>query len=354
MPRLVNVYRGGLLESFHSGAIAVVDSTGRILATAGDPAIRTFLRSSAKPFQALPLLLEGGAEEYDLTGEEVALICASHGGEPHHVSTAAAILRKGEFDEEDLLCGTHMPYDEKAAAELRQSGESPSVLQNNCSGKHAGMLLATQLLDAPSATYVEAAHPLQQRVRESLAEFAGVAPDDIPVAIDGCGVPSFYLSLYRTALAYARLSATARSGAAAGALTRYAEPAKRIFDSMTAHPEYVGGNWSITTPLMAAFEGDLLAKEGAEGFYAMAVAPQLASRLSDRLDLPDDAAIGIALKIVDGSMTRGRDPVILRTLELLGADVSAPRLKRYRDQRLTNNAGHVVGELRAEFELEFL
>ena len=131
--------------------------------------LRTCLRSAAKPFQAIPLLEYGGVDEYELTGEEIALTCASHGGEPLHVATAAALLRKGEFDEDDLLCGAHVPYDEKAAAELRAAGEEPSPLHNNCSGKHAGMLLATQVMDVPSARYIDAEHPLQELMRSTLA-----------------------------------------------------------------------------------------------------------------------------------------------------------------------------------------
>ena len=199
--RLANVYRGSQLESFHTGSIVVVDARGRTLAVAGDPAFCTCLRSAAKPFQSIPLLEYGGAEEYDLTGEEIALTCGSHGGEPVHVATAAAILRKGEFDEEDLLCGAHLPYDEKAAADLRALGEEPSPLHNNCSGKHAGMLLATQAMDLPSASYIDADHPLQTLMRMTLADFAGVESNEIPASIDGCGVPAFHLSLYRTAYA---------------------------------------------------------------------------------------------------------------------------------------------------------
>src|SRR5215212_4114278 len=172
---LTHVYRGTRLESVHRGSIAVVDSRGRLLAFAGDPALVTCLRSAAKPFQAIPLLEYGGAEEYELTGEEIALTCGSHGGEPVHVSTAAALLRKGEFDEEDLLCGAHVPYDEKAAAELRAAGEPPSPLHNNCSGKHAGMLLATQVMDVPSSRYIDPEHPVQVLMRSTLADFAGVA-----------------------------------------------------------------------------------------------------------------------------------------------------------------------------------
>ena len=342
---LAHVYRGAHLESVHRGSIAVVDSHGTLLAFAGDPALRTCLRSAAKPFQAIPLLEYGGFEEYELTPEEIALTCASHGGEPHHVSTAAALLRKGELDEEDLVCAPHVPFDDKAAAELR--GEPPSALHNNCSGKHAGMLLATQVMDVPSSGYAEPEHPLQVLMRSTLADFAGIAADDIPMAVDGCGVPAFFLTLHRAAFAYARLMA--------GSIERYAESGARVIEAMTGFPEYVAGHWSMTTPLMAAFRGELLAKEGAEGFYAMALSPELCGELTARLRLADDCAVGIALKIDDGSMERGRNPVILRLLELLGLDLDArPELQPFRHWPLRNHAGTLVGDVRAEFELEVL
>lgn len=345
--RLTRVYRGSEIESVHRGSIAVVDARGKLIAFAGDPATRSCLRSAAKPFQAIPLLEYGGIDEYDLTPEEIALTCASHGGEPLHVATAAAMLRKGEFDEEDLLCGAHLPYDEKAATDLRASGEPPSPLHNNCSGKHAGMLLATQVMDVSSLRYIDAEHPLQELMRSTLADFAGLTPDEIPIAIDGCGVPAFFLSLHRAAFAYARLMS--------GAIERYAESTSQVVDAMTSFPHYVAGSWSITSPLMAAFNGELLAKEGAEGFYTMALAPSLCSELTDRLRLPDDAALGIALKIEDGSMDRGRNPVILRLLELLGIDLDArPELAPWRRSPIHNHAGTLVGEVRAEFDLEIL
>jgi L-asparaginase II len=310
--------------------------------------LRSCLRSAAKPFQAIPLLEYGGVDEFELTGEEIALTCASHGGEPLHVATAAALLRKGELDEEDLLCGAHWPYDEKAAADLRAAGESPTPLHNNCSGKHAGMLLATQLMDVPGARYIDPEHPLQVVMRETLADFAQLAPEDIPIAIDGCGVPAFFLSLHRAALAYARLMAMSERD-------RYGESAAHVVEAMTTFPQYVAGSWSMTSPLMTAFGGDLLAKEGAEGFYTMGLAPALAAELTGRLGLADDAAVGIALKIDDGSMDRGRNPAILRTLELLGLDLSArPALERFRGTALHNHMGTHVGEVRAEFQLEVL
>jgi L-asparaginase II len=355
MQPLARVFRGDQLESFHTGSIVVVDSLGRLLAYAGEPGLRTCLRSAAKPFQAFTLLDYGGIDEFELSGEELALTCASHGGEPLHVATAAALLRKGEFDETDLLCGAHVPYDEKAAAELRASGEEPSPLHNNCSGKHAGMLLATQVMDVPAAHYIDADHPLQETMRATLSDFADLEPEEIPIAVDGCGVPAYFLSLHRTAFAYARLMASSVGNIAAGALERYTSSATQIVQSMTSFPQYVAGAWSMTTPLMQAFGGELLAKEGAEGLYAMAMAPSLVAALTGRLRVADDVAVGIALKIHDGSMARGRNPVILKTLEILGADIdSASDLQPYRKQAITNVVGAVVGEVRADFELEML
>ncbi|MFZ2492592.1 MAG: asparaginase [Thermoanaerobaculia bacterium] len=352
---LTNVYRGEQLESFHTGSIAVVDSVGRLLAFAGDPSLLTCMRSAAKPFQAIPFLEYGGRDEFDLTGEEMALICASHGGEPVHVATAAALLRKGDFDEDDLRCGAHAPFDEKSAADLRASGEHPSALHNNCSGKHSGMLLASKVMDAPSGNYTSADHPLQSVIRSTVGEFAGLGSDEIPVAIDGCGVPAFYLSLYRAAFAYARLMASAVDPVALGGLERYAESCEFVVGSMTSCPQFVAGHWSITTPLLEAFGGDLLAKEGAEGFYAMALSPTMRTELTERLRLTEDAALGIAMKIHDGSMGRGRNPAIIRTLELLGLDPSSrPQLQRYRDWPLRNLTGTLVGHVQAEFDLEFL
>ena len=209
------------------------------------------------------------------------------------------------------------------------------------------MLLATQVMDVPTARYIDPDHPIQVLMRATLADFADLDSDDIPMAIDGCGVPSFFLSLHRAALAYARLMA--------GAIERYAASGTAIVDAMTSFPHYVAGNWSMTTPLMAAFGGELLGKEGAEGFYAMGLAPSLCGELTERPGLTDDVAVGIALKIDDGSMERGRNPVILRVLELLGLDLGArPELQPYRHWPVYNHAGTLVGDVRAEFELEVL
>lgn len=353
MQPLVNVYRGDRVESTHSGSIAIVDSLGRLVAYAGDPHHATFIRSAAKPFQAVPLVESGGLEEFAIAPEELALICASHGGEPLHVTTAAAILRKGDYDEADLRCGIHVPYDEKAANDLRLSGEAPSPLHNNCSGKHGGMLLASRYFERAGLDYSDAHHPLQQRAREVVGDFAGLAGEVIPTAIDGCGVPSYYLSLHRAAYAYARLVATAEG--TAGALEEFAPAAAAIVQAMTERPHYVAGNWSITTPLMESYPQELLAKEGAEGFYAIALKSSLAAQLSEQLDLTPNSALGVAIKIADGSMGRGRDPVIVRILRLLGLESeNKSRLDVFAEPPVRNNGGAVVGAVRAEFSLVHL
>ncbi len=351
---LVNVMRGGRVESVHAGSVAVVDPRGRLVAFAGDPGLRSFLRSAAKPFQILPFLADGGAAEFDLTGEEIALICASHGGETQHVATAAAILRKGEFDETDLLCGAHAPLDERAASELRQSGSEPSPLHNNCSGKHAGMLLYCELLDVSTTDYLDANHPIQIDIANTIAAFTGLEPEAIPTAIDGCGVPTFHLSVYRAALAWAHLAATSLGMEPPSSIPDLASHARKVLDSMSAHPYYVAGAWSMTTPLIECFDGDVVGKEGAEGFYGMTVLPSL-GLAGDRPEIFANGPVGIAIKIADGTMARARDPVILEVMRQLGIDLeNKERLAGFARPTVRNVVGREVGAIEPVFRLEWL
>jgi L-asparaginase II len=354
MQPLVTVHRGDLVESLHYGSIAVTDPSGRLLAFAGAPDATAYLRSAAKPFQAIPLVSDGGIEEYDLTGEELALICASHGGEEKHVTTAAAILRKGEFDETDLQCGAHAPLSESAAAELRAAGEQPSALHNNCSGKHGGMLLASLLSDVPPSGYLDREHPLQRRITSTLAAFAGVEPASIPIAVDGCGVPTHYLTIHRMATAWARLMAAAEGMAPDTIRSEWSDAARAIVAAMAGHPDYVAGEWSITTPLIEAFDGAVIGKDGAEGVYTIGLSRAIAPALCSRLRAAD-SPVGIAIKIADGSMSRGRNPVIVRTLELLGLDTSRiGSLRAAGEFPVRNVAGREVGRVTADFDLNFL
>ena len=247
-----------------------------------------------------------------------------------------------------------MPYEERAAAELRQSGELPSPLHNNCSGKHAGMLLYCEMLDLPTSSYLERDHPLQIDIVNVLSEFCGLEPDAIEMAIDGCSVPTFYLSLYRAALAYARFGATALGMDEPASIPDFTPHTRAVLSAMTGHAEYVAGGHSITTPLMQSFDGDVLGKEGAEAFYGMLVLPSV-GRSGNRPELFENGPLGVAIKVADGTSPRGRDPVILETLRQLGIDpAEKPLLRPWLDQILRNAAGLEVGCVRAEFSLTVL
>ncbi len=264
----------------------MVTPEGRLVARLGSPAVATFLRSAAKPFQVLPLLEAGGVERWDLEAADIALVCASHRGRPEHVERVAGLLGREGLGEDLLQCGRHAPFDEQAAAALADRGEEPGGLHNNCSGKHAGMLLACRLLDWPLATYLEPDHPLQRRIVEGLAELCGVEPVSVGVAVDGCSAPCFHLSLEAAARGYAALA----DPAAAGLPEERAGALRTVAEAMAAAPEMVAGAGAFTTRLIEATGGRILGKEGAQGVYAVAVRGPV--------------ALGMVLKIGDGSEER--------------------------------------------------
>lgn len=328
--------RGGATESWHAGAAAAVTPAGRLVARAGDPDLVTFLRSSAKPFQAMALLDAGGEEAYGLSDADVALTCASHGGRPEHVARAEALLARGGLTAAALSCGVHPPLDEAAAAALRARGEAATPLHNNCSGKHAGMLLACRRLGLPTEDYTAADHPLQARNLDRVARFCGVAPNGVPVGIDGCSVPTYAVPLRAAARAYAALAdpdAASQLEPADRALAR------RVVAAMAAAPKMVAGPDRFTTRLIEVTDGRVVGKEGAEGFYAVAVR--------------GPSAFGVALKIADGG-DRCRDGVVLAVLRTLGA-LSAEeigRLESFERPAQRNHRGLVVGWVEPDVELE--
>jgi len=315
--------------------VAAVTPEGRLVAFQGDPAVATFLRSAAKPFQCVPLLLAGVAERYGLDDADLALTCASHGGTPAHVRRAADLLARGGFSVEHLLCGAHWPLDAQAAEELRREGGQPTPLHNNCSGKHAGMLLACRMLNLPTEDYLAADHPWQQRILGHVAEFCGVSAGEIGLAVDGCGIPTFHLTLAAAARGYAALADPEAAGLPAGV----AAAAGKVVRAMTGVPEMVAGPGRFTTRLMEATRGRVLAKEGAEGFYGLAVRGPV--------------ALGIAVKIADGG-ERCRDGVVLDVLRQLGclAGAEFEELRELHSPPLHNHRGLRVGEVRPEVDLE--
>ena len=317
------------MESVHRGSIAVVSAGGRLLASAGDPHQAVWLRSSAKPFQLVPFLAAGGERRFSLSTREIALAAASHSGQPVHARLAERMLAKGGFSERDLHCGAHPPMHLPSARALVRSGKAPRALHNNCSGKHAAMLLACRLLGLPPRTYWKPGHPLQRRILATVARLTGVAPGRVGVAVDGCSVPVFRVPLAGLALGYARLLAPRLPDEdPAEAAAR-----RRIAAAMKAAPGMVAGTGRFTTFLMRSTGAGLVGKEGAEGVYAVA------ARRRGR------ESVGIALKIEDGS-ERPRDAIVVEVLRQLRL-VSRPglaRLTRFADRPVRNVRGDVAGD----------
>ena len=339
LPVLIEVRRGAIVESRHRGAIVVVEPDGRVVSCLGDDGLIISTRSTIKPIQTIPLVMSGAADHFHLTPRELAVACASHDGEAVHADTVAEMLARAGLDESDLLCGAHRPYSEETARKLECEGRPFTQLHNNCSGKHAGMLMTALKRGYPIEDYISADHPLQREIIEIFTEIADL--DEKPVtAIDGCSAPTFGVSLRSLALGFARLA-----GPWQKISTEMAEAVKRIIAAMTAHPEMIGGTEGVfDTDLIRATRGRIIAKVGAESSYAIAVLPcrQFARGL------------GIALKIEDGT-ARARQPVVVETLAQLGllSDEEMAALKEYHHPAVTNYRRLKVGEICSVFDLGF-
>jgi len=336
---LVEVRRGGITESRHRGHVAAVDPDGNAVASLGAPHTVTFLRSSAKPLQALPLLLTGAAERFGFTDEEVALACASHNGEPSHTRIAASMLKKIGLGPEALKCGVHQPYGVEAAAELRARNEAPNALHNNCSGKHVGMLAVALQIGASIDNYEQPENPVQIMIGRLVSQFTDVPVEDIAVGVDGCAAPIFGISMRAMALAYARLISPPRT---MDKMIR--DACARVVRVMTAFPELIGGTSNrLDTEIMRATRGRVISKVGAEGVYTAGVLP------CERWP----SGLGLALKIEDGDDKRARPTVVVESLRQLGVlyDDSLEAVSRYAFFPVENRRGDLVGEIRASFEL---
>jgi L-asparaginase II len=336
---LVEVKRGSITESRHRGHIVAVDGDGQIVARLGSPHNVTYLRSSSKPHQAMPLITSGAADHFGFTEKEIAIACASHNGETIHTETVARMLKKIGLDESALKCGAHEPYSAEAARELRERGLQPTALHNNCSGKHTGMLALALYLGAPVETYDQPDNPVQLNIVRCISQFSGVPVEDIAVGIDGCGVPTFGVTVRAMALMYARLVAVPEDF---DDETRRA--CRRIVSAMTAYPEMIGGRAErLDTVIMQAARGGVVSKVGAEGVYTAAV-------------LPCESwprGLGLAIKIEDGEDRRARPTVVIETLRQLGVlkTDALEAVRQYASFPIINRRGDVVGEISASFEL---
>jgi L-asparaginase II len=318
----VLVTRGALVEARHRVHAAVVGADGALLASARDPWSRVWWRSCAKPFQVMPLLRSGGLDAAGWGLEELALACASHGGEPEHVALASRMLSSLGLSADDLACGPHEPLAARGARIGREHGTRWTRLHNNCSGKHSAMLARALQHQVPTRGYHEAAHRVQQECLDAVSAWAALPTEAIEVSADGCGVSVFALPLAHMAWAYARLAWAARQGDAAGA---------RVVEAMTSRPFLVGGTDRFDTVLMEATGGNVLCKIGAEGVHTFVLV---------------DRAIGFALKVEDGA-ARAQYPAVLALLAAFGGlpDPLPEALALFGQRSVTNTRGEVVGRI---------
>ena len=347
---LLEVTRGDLVESIHYGSIVVVDSSGKLISSYGDPQAVAFLRSSAKPFQALPFVERGGVEYFGFTPRELSISCASHEGSDLHVQTVEGMQRKIGIDQSALQCGVHMPGDVDAFKALIVNNRQPVPNQNNCSGKHTAMLAHAKMRDLPLEDYLDLTHPIQQEILATFAVMSMLPVSDVEIGTDGCSAPNFAVPLYNAALAMARLCDPRELS------PERASACRKITSAMTTHPEMVSAYGEFDEQLMRVGQGRIVCKRGAEGYQIIGLLPNVLH--------PVSPGVGIALKVLDGDpsrtaldlthSTRVRPAVALEVLRQLGA------LSLEQQQSLApfgpvkpikNHRGMITGQSRPVFQL---
>lgn len=339
---VVYATRGSLIESVHLGAIAVVDRDGQLVASFGNPELVAYLRSSSKPIQVLPLIELGGVNQFNLSDEEVSLMCASHRGLDMHVEVLQKIQAKIGVQEEDLLCGTH-PINDKATADaMLLRGETPGQNRHNCSGKHTGFLAQAILREMPKADYINPQHPVQTLVLKTFSEMSHVPEEEIQIGIDGCSVPVFGVPLRNAGWSFASLCDPSKLS------PERAQACRVITDAMTQAPDMVSGPGQFDTELIKVGRGKIIAKGGAEGYQSIGLLPGAIGENSP--------ALGIVYKIADGdSIGRARPLVGIEILRQLGAldSQQIQALASFDTRPILNWRKLEVGLLKPVFQLQF-
>jgi L-asparaginase II len=338
---LVECTRGPLVESIHFGALTVVDTAGNLVASVGDPDLYANLRSSSKPFQALPLIENGGVETFGLVDREISIMCASHSGTDDHVEVLKHLQARLDVQVSDLLCGVHPAMYKPTETAMLLRGEQPDALRHNCSGKHTGMLAQARLNDLPLSDYLNREHPVQRVILQTFAEMCDLTPQQVLIGIDGCSAPTFAVPLRSAALAYARLADP--DGLPAGR----AAALRRIVRAMTSQPDMVAGPNRFDTLLMQVTAGKIVSKGGAEGYQAIGLLPGALG--------PGSPALGITYKIADGDLSdRARAVVGITILRQIGAlnEQEVQQLRGFDARPIYNWRKIEVGEIRPVFTLE--
>lgn len=323
------VYRGGHPELVHCGSVAVVNTQGQLLASAGDTSAFMFTRSALKPFQAMPLIARF-ADHYQLSDADVALLCASHNGEPVHTERVAQLLARAGASESSLACGSHLPYFYSTNGIAPEPGRAFGRLHHNCSGKHTGMLLLAHALGESPQGYLDAAHPVQQAIANCVSCFTGVPASGLVRGTDGCSAPNYAVPLPALAHAFAQLTLPTPHPV-------YGEAPQRIARAMAAHPEMVSGQGRNDLALTRAGRGDWVCKVGADGVQA------IASR---------SRGVAIAAKVGDGNL-KALMVAVIGVLDQLGwlDDQGRQALADWLPTPMKNAAGHEVGHMAAVLRL---
>jgi L-asparaginase II len=332
---LVKIIRGETVESIHRGHLFIVDGDGNEIAVIGNPGTIAFIRSSAKPFQAIPFLTSGAAERFGYLENEIALACASHSGEKIHTELAAKMLDKAGLSETDLRCGAHLPFNENRAEEMIRTGEKPTQIHNNCSGKHAAMLAYAKHINADLRTYDALENPIQQAILQTIADFTETPQSQIPIGVDGCAAPNYALSLAAMAKGFLKLVYPPENFN-----DDLREACRRIASAMMSNPELIGGSERLDTILMQAARGKFISKIGAEGVWLCGVLPSPKWK----------KGLGIALKIEDGDDKRARAVIAVEVLRGLGI-FEAETLREFSPLPITNRRGDSVGRVEVDFKI---
>jgi L-asparaginase II len=323
-PVLVEAWRGGLVESRHRVAVVVAGADGKAVFALGDVERPVYPRSAIKPLQALALVETGAADAFGYGARELALAQASHGGEPGHVATAAAMLKAAGLMPSALACGAHPPSHAPSAAALAKAGQAPTALHNNCSGKHAGFLAVARRLDLPTEGYVAAGHPVQAFIRDVLSGTTGAPHRVEACGTDGCSIPTYPVPLTALARGFARFAT------GAGLPPDRAAAARRLYEAAVAEPWFLAGTGRFCSEAVQALGGVALVKTGAEGVFCGCI-PSL--------------GLGIALKCEDGAARAAECAMAAVLARLLPERAEA--LAAWADRPLANWNGIVVGRLRA-------
>ncbi|OLL32554.1 asparaginase [Burkholderia sp. SRS-W-2-2016] len=349
-PVAATIYRGDSIENTHLAHVALVDADGRLLYSFGDATRMTLPRSAAKPAQALAVLETGALDRYGFDAADLALMCASHSSEPRHIERTRAMLAKVQASEADMRCGGHPPLSDAVYVDWIRRGFTPTAVCSNCSGKHAGMLAGARSLGVALAGYELPDHPLQQRVKQTVASVCDLPDDGVHWAIDGCNLPTPAFPLDRLARLFAKLAAAedqVEAAAPEAELAPRTAALARIYRAMTSYPELVGGEGRFCTLLMQAFGGALVGKLGADGSYAIGVrASQQTARLGAR------GALGIAVKIEDGNVgVLYAVTAQLLTLLELGTPEQRAALAGFHAPKRLNTMGVEIGRMDFSIEL---